>query len=159
MGPQRLSDKTKGNLMVVLQFVFLALIVFLPNGTDWPTPLWLVAVSAVALYLGWLVLLISAVNLGKSLTAHPVPLERATLKTSGLYKIVRHPIYLGLLLIAFASALGSGSIRKAIYFVLLTALLNVKARFEEKLLTQKYPEYSAYSARVGRLLPRLGSKR
>jgi protein-S-isoprenylcysteine O-methyltransferase Ste14 len=159
MGPQRLSDKTKGNLMVVLQFVFLGLIIFLPNGTDWPTPLWFTAVAAISLYMGWLILIVAAVNLGKSLTANPVPLERATLKTTGLYGIVRHPIYLGLLLIAFASALDSGSIRKAIYFVLLTALLNVKARFEEKLLTQKYPEYSAYSAKIGRLLPRLGSKR
>jgi protein-S-isoprenylcysteine O-methyltransferase Ste14 len=148
----------QGNLMVALQFVFLGLIIFLPNGTDWPTPLWFTAVAAISLYMGWLILIVAAVNLGKSLTANPVPLERATLKTTGLYGIVRHPIYLGLLLIGFATALGSASIRKAIYFVLLTALLNVKARFEEKLLTQKYPEYSAYSARVGRLLPRLGRK-
>lgn len=156
MGPKRLSDKAKGNLMVVLQFVFLALIVFMPNGTDWPTPLWLAAIAAIALYLGWLILVVAAVNLGKSLTANPVPLERATLKTNGLYKIVRHPIYFGLLLIAFASALGSGSTVRAIVFVLLAALLNVKARFEEKLLAQKYPEYAAYSAKVGRLLPFLG---
>jgi protein-S-isoprenylcysteine O-methyltransferase Ste14 len=35
----------------------------------------------------------------------------------------------------------------------------VKARFEEKLLAQKYPDYAAYSAKVGRLLPLLGRKR
>jgi protein-S-isoprenylcysteine O-methyltransferase Ste14 len=142
-----------------MQFVFLALLVFLPNGDDWPTPLWLAAVSAVALYLGWLVLLISAVNLGKSLTAHPVPLERATLKTNGLYKIVRHPIYLGLLLIGFATSIGSGSIRKVILFVVLAALLNFKARFEEKFLLQKYPEYAVYAAKVGRLVPFVGKIR
>ena len=142
--------------MVVLQFVFLALLVFLPNGTDWPTPLWLTALAAGALYAGWLILIVSLFNLGRSLTAHPVPLERAKLKTTGLYAVVRHPIYLGLILIALAIGLGSGSIRKAIYFVLLTALLNVKARFEERFLMQKFPEYPAYAAKVGRLLPGAG---
>jgi protein-S-isoprenylcysteine O-methyltransferase Ste14 len=142
--------------MVVLQFLFLALLVFLPNGTDWPTPLWLTALAAGALYAGWLILIVSLFNLGRSLTAHPLPLERAKLKTNGLYAVVRHPIYLGLILIALAIGLGSGSIRKAIYFVLLTALLNVKARFEERFLTQKFPEYPAYAAKVGRLLPGAG---
>ena len=156
MGPKHLSNKTKGNLMVVLQFVFLALLVFLPNGTDWPTPLWLTALAAGALYAGWLILIVSLVNLGRSLTAHPVPLERAKLKTTGLYAAVRHPIYLGLILIALAIGLGSGSIRKAIYFVLLTTLLNVKARFEERFLMKKFPEYAAYAAKVGRLLPWIG---
>jgi protein-S-isoprenylcysteine O-methyltransferase Ste14 len=142
-----------------MQFVFLALLVFLPNGTDWPTPLWLTALAAGAVYAGWLILIVSLFNLGRSLTAHPVPLERAKLKTTGLYAVVRHPIYLGLLLIGFATSIGSASIRKVIFFVALAALLNFKARFEEKFLLQKYPEYAVYAARVGRLVPFVGKIR
>jgi protein-S-isoprenylcysteine O-methyltransferase Ste14 len=79
-----------------------------------------------------------------------------TLVTAGIYRIIRHPSYLGLLVnalgwaIAFRSGVG----------VLLTAMLIppllARIRAEEKLLgTQFGAEYDAYRARTSRLLPRL----
>jgi len=38
----------------------------------------------------------------------------------------------------------------------LVVLLNFKARFEERLLLAKFPEYAAYAAKVGRLFPGVG---
>jgi protein-S-isoprenylcysteine O-methyltransferase Ste14 len=77
-----------------------------------------------------------------------------TLVTSGIYGVIRHPSYLGLLVgslgwaLAFRSALG----------VLLTALLipPLVARIgaEERLLrTQFGDEYDAYRSRTSRLIP------
>src|SRR6266545_2385893 len=77
-----------------------------------------------------------------------------TLVTSGVYGVIRHPSYLGLLVgslgwaLAFRSALG----------VLLTALLipPLVARIgaEERLLrTQFGDEYNAYRSRTSRLIP------
>lgn len=153
---KRLSNKTQGNLMVILQFVFLGLLVFLPGANDWPVPQWLLITTWVFQGGGLLILVVGGINLGKSLTANPVPLEKATLKTTGLYAVVRHPLYLGLLLLAYGIAAGSGSLRKAIYALVLTVLLNYKARFEEKMLLEKYPGYAAYAAKVGRLFPGIG---
>jgi len=79
-----------------------------------------------------------------------------TLVTSGVYRVIRHPSYLGLIVnslgwaLAFRSAVG----------VLLTALiippLLARIRAEEALLrTQFGDEYDAYCARTWRLLPGL----
>jgi protein-S-isoprenylcysteine O-methyltransferase Ste14 len=79
-----------------------------------------------------------------------------TLVTSGVYGVIRHPSYLGLLVnsvgwaLAFRSGLG----------VLLTALLIppllARIRAEETLLrTQFGGEYDAYCARTSRLIPGL----
>jgi protein-S-isoprenylcysteine O-methyltransferase Ste14 len=77
-----------------------------------------------------------------------------TLVTDGIYRVIRHPSYLGLLVntlgwgLAFRSALG----------VLLTAMMLVpilvRIRSEERLLqTQFGDEYDAYRARTARLIP------
>jgi protein-S-isoprenylcysteine O-methyltransferase Ste14 len=79
-----------------------------------------------------------------------------TLVTSGVYRVIRHPSYLGLVLmslgwgLAFRSGLG----------VLLTALMLIplvaRMRAEEKLLRTEFgAEYDAYRARTSRLIPRL----
>jgi protein-S-isoprenylcysteine O-methyltransferase Ste14 len=79
-----------------------------------------------------------------------------TLVTSGVYRVIRHPSYLGLLV----NALGWGLAFRAGVGVLLTALmlppLLARIRAEERLLrTQFGDEYGAYCARTARLLPGL----
>jgi protein-S-isoprenylcysteine O-methyltransferase Ste14 len=79
-----------------------------------------------------------------------------TLVTSGVYGIIRHPSYLGLLV----NALGWGLAFRAGVGVLLTALmippLLARIRAEERLLrTQFGDEYGAYCARTARLIPGL----
>jgi protein-S-isoprenylcysteine O-methyltransferase Ste14 len=79
-----------------------------------------------------------------------------TLVTRGVYGVIRHPSYLGLLV----NALGWGLAFRAGVGVLLTALmippLLARIRAEERLLrTQFGDEYSAYCTRTSRLLPGL----
>jgi protein-S-isoprenylcysteine O-methyltransferase Ste14 len=77
-----------------------------------------------------------------------------TLVTGGIYRVIRHPSYLGLLLnslgwaLAFRSGVG----------LLLTALtlvpLVARIRAEERLLQSQFgAEYDAYRARTSRLIP------
>ena len=78
------------------------------------------------------------------------------LGTSGVYGVIRHPSYLGLLV----NALGWGLAFRAGLGVLLTALmlppLLASIHAEERLLrTQFGDEYSAYCARTSRLIPGL----
>jgi protein-S-isoprenylcysteine O-methyltransferase Ste14 len=79
-----------------------------------------------------------------------------TLVTSGIYGVIRHPSYLGLLV----NALGWGLAFRSGVGVLLTALmippLLARIRAEERLLrTQFGAEYDAYCARTSRLMPGL----
>jgi protein-S-isoprenylcysteine O-methyltransferase Ste14 len=79
-----------------------------------------------------------------------------TLVTSGVYGVIRHPSYLGLLV----NALGWGLAFRAGVGVLLTALLIppllARMRAEERLLrTQFGAAYESYCARTARLIPGL----
>jgi protein-S-isoprenylcysteine O-methyltransferase Ste14 len=79
-----------------------------------------------------------------------------TLVTSGVYGVIRHPSYLGLLV----NALGWVLTFRAGVGVLLTALmippLLARIRAEERLLrTQFGDEYNSYCARTARLIPGL----
>jgi protein-S-isoprenylcysteine O-methyltransferase Ste14 len=79
-----------------------------------------------------------------------------TLVTSGVYGVIRHPSYLGLLV----STLGWGFAFRSGIGVLLTALiippLLARISSEERLLrTQFGVEYEAYCARTSRLIPGL----
>jgi protein-S-isoprenylcysteine O-methyltransferase Ste14 len=86
-------------------------------------------------------------SLGQSMTPLPRPHGRAVLKQGGLYARVRHPIYGGVILIAFAWSLlmspwplmPSGAV--AIFFPL-------KASLEEHWLTERYSDYPDYARRV-----------
>jgi protein-S-isoprenylcysteine O-methyltransferase Ste14 len=77
-----------------------------------------------------------------------------TLVTTGIYGVIRHPSYLGLLL----NSLGWGLAFRAGMGVLLTALLLppliARIRSEERLLRLHFgAAYDAYSARTSRLVP------
>lgn len=79
-----------------------------------------------------------------------------TLVTSGIYGVVRHPSYLGLLV----NSLGWGLAFRSGVGVLLTVLLIppllARIRAEEKLLRAQFgTEYEAYRARTARLIPGL----
>jgi len=79
-----------------------------------------------------------------------------TLVTSGIYSVIRHPSYLGLLV----NSLGWGLAFRSGVGVLLTALtippLLARIHAEEGLLrTQFGSEYDAYRARTSRLIPGL----
>jgi len=79
-----------------------------------------------------------------------------TLETSGIYRVIRHPSYLGLLV----NSLGWGLAFRSGVGVLLTALiippLLARIRAEENLLrTQFGAAYDAFCARTWRLIPGL----
>ncbi len=154
-----MTDKTRGNLYVAIQFVFLGVLGFTPAGDLWVAT-GLVGLAGIVLeFAGIAVLAVAFVNLGSSLTAHPMPRDSASLKTTGLYAVVRHPIYLGLLLLGAGLTVVGASWWHVGALVGLSVLLHFKADFEERLLRATYPDYEAYARRVGRLLPRVAARR
>ena len=140
-------------LMVLAQFVLLALIVGLPNRHDWRLPVTVTRACVVVTVIGVVLMVVAGTTLGRGLTAAPLPNERAQLRTTGLYRHVRHPIYTGLLLSAIAYSVQSSSGWVAATCALLVVLINAKARWEETHLTQRFPDYAAYTAHTPRFIP------
>ena len=74
--------------------------------------------------------------------------------TEGPFRLVRHPIYAGLVLLALGTLTFLPDVR-VLPGVLLVALVgDLRARTEERVLLQAFgPAYSEYSARVARFVP------
>lgn len=83
------------------------------------------------------------------------PNARNKLVQTGIYALIRHPIYTGVMLTALGAALAHGHIVPLLIALVLCAFFTYKSIFEEKLLVQVYPEYDEYRQRAGRFWPRL----
>lgn len=94
----------------------------------------------------------ASVSAGRDLTVKPEPKEGADLRDAGVYRLVRHPMYGGLLLMVLGAALAAGSMYAMVGWLALTILVLVKADYEERLLRIRYPAYASYRRRVPRRL-------
>ena len=136
-----------------MQLILLAAVILLPTGSDWTTPSWL-ANGAQGLWIaGLVVVAIGLVNLGRSATPLPTPVRDGELRSSGLYRYVRHPVYTGVMAFAIGSAIPSGSIGVAAAASALIVWLVIKVTWEERRLNMRYPGYAAYAARTPRFIP------
>jgi protein-S-isoprenylcysteine O-methyltransferase Ste14 len=151
-----MTDKKKSRLLVTIQFVLLAIIFFVPAGTPAAaTPSWIIDFGSFIVWPGLGLVIFSILKLGSSLTTSPIPKDDAKLKTDGLYKWIRHPIYTGLMVTTLGVALEAGSISKLFFVAGLIVLFDYKAKWEEAFLLKRYPEYRTYMSTTGRFVPRL----
>ncbi|WP_407342590.1 methyltransferase family protein [Pengzhenrongella phosphoraccumulans] len=146
-------DVRTARLLVAAQFALIAVIVVLPGRHDWPLPRALAVTCLVAVVLGAAIMVLGATALGRGLTAAPLPNTHAELRTGGLYRFVRHPIYTGLLLLMSAITAASGSLFRLLVLGLLAVLLTRKARWEEARLAERFEGYAVYAARTPRFIP------
>jgi protein-S-isoprenylcysteine O-methyltransferase Ste14 len=79
--------------------------------------------------------------------------EARTVVTGGPYRIVRHPLYLAEIGAAVSLVLATPYVTPVIALVVFIVLQGVRARFEERLLLETLPEYTAYQRRTHALIP------
>lgn len=145
--------RSRGGLWVVTQLVLFGGILLALTAHATP-PWWLRAI-------GWALIGAATVLAGgglwtirRRLSALPAPLEGAVLMQSGPYRLVRHPIYGGLVVGSFGLAARGGNLMVALLSVVLLGFFAGKSRHEERLLTAAFPGYRAYQDRVThRLIP------
>jgi protein-S-isoprenylcysteine O-methyltransferase Ste14 len=92
----------------------------------------------------------SAWYLGRSFSLLP---QARTLVTTGPYRFVRHPIYLGGLLITIGEVWLRFSALTLGLNLLFVAAQIVRLRYEEQILERTFPEYAAYRARTSAIVP------
>lgn len=142
-----------GWLFVAVQVVLLVTLVLLPRGDAWPMPGWLLGIAGGLTVLGLVVVVVASLNLGRALTPTPVPNGQGGLRTGGLYRFVRHPIYTGVLSIVLGIALGTGRWSGAVLAAVTVVFFVLKARWEEARLVEAFPGYVAYAASTPRFVP------
>jgi protein-S-isoprenylcysteine O-methyltransferase Ste14 len=151
-----MDDLQKGKRLVFLQFGLIIMLAIFPDDINVYQALEYAGIAMIAA--GLVLLFAGFKGLGKSLTANPVPNEEGVLVTTGIYSIVRHPIYLGLLIITLGLVVSSGVWSQIIVWAALVMLLTYKMRWEETLLSKKYKGYAQYMATVPALIPGLKPK-
>ena len=144
----------KDFVFVFIQFLLIALIFFLPSKPE--------ALGQVFRYyglffvfFGFVYCVVALLQLNKNLSPFPTPKIDGVLITTGLYSIVRHPIYLGLIIFFVGYSVYVASPIKLGLSVLLAILFEFKASYEEGLLEEKYKDYGEYKVHTGKIFPKI----
>ena len=145
---------------VVTLAVAVLLFAFVARSYDSPTILWSLGRNA-----NWLLFGIAAVGflfcwwarvyLGRLWSGWVSKKDGHHIVDKGPYRLVRHPIYTGIILAAFATAVIKGTVFALLGAAIMTLGFWIKARLEERFLREELGAagYDAYSRRVPMLIP------
>ena len=104
---------------------------------------------------GGLLAVRGATDLRAALSPFPRPRDGAELVVKGAYRIVRHPIYSGIILAAAGWSLLAAAPFVLLGAAALFALFDLKSRREEAWLLERHPGYAAYRRTTRKLIPGL----
>jgi protein-S-isoprenylcysteine O-methyltransferase Ste14 len=134
--------------LVLLQFGSIAIIFFtgeiITNALPW------MIIQLLGLILG----LWAIVSMKKgSLNIPPDIKDQAILITKGPYSVVRHPMYLSLILFIGPMIINDYSFLRLFVFGIMVADLFVKLNWEEKLLNERFQTFKEYRKKTKRIFP------
>jgi protein-S-isoprenylcysteine O-methyltransferase Ste14 len=152
----------RGEYWVIAQGVLLLVFALLPpnrpssidlDSSIWQYTSWIL--TAIFSILAIVFLGRSLFDLGQNLTPLPHPRDEGQLVTTGVYGLVRHPMYSGVIYLALAYASWQMSWMHLIGSIVLFLFFDAKSRKEEVWLTESFPDYANYSTSVKKLIPRI----
>jgi protein-S-isoprenylcysteine O-methyltransferase Ste14 len=115
---------------------------------------WTGAMGASICVLGLLVTLWARWTLGGNWSSAVTFKQGHELIRTGPYRLVRHPIYTGLLVMALGTALNFGQLRCWLAVPIMAAAFWFKLKQEERLLMRHFPQaYPIYKRQVKALVP------
>jgi protein-S-isoprenylcysteine O-methyltransferase Ste14/rhodanese-related sulfurtransferase len=153
--PDRRGEDLKPITFGYVTCAVLSLIVAPIEAIYWPSevPILQQIIGAV-IGLGGLALgLLSFKALGRNFRVFGAPRRSGTLITSGIYTYIRHPMYIGTIMAVGGYVLAFGSLIAMPLWLGVTIFYLVKTVKEERLLTDKYPEYEEYCKHTWKFIP------
>jgi protein-S-isoprenylcysteine O-methyltransferase Ste14 len=149
----------RGEWYVAAQMALFALIAVGPRTWHgWPP--WRFPDSREAWLAGWALIALGGVfglsavaRFGTRLTPLPYPSPGGELVQTGVYRVVRHPMYCGALLAAVGWALVRRGWLTLGCAALLFIVFDLKVRREEAWLLDRFPAYAEYRRRVSKMIP------
>lgn len=150
----------RGELLVAIQFALFFAFALAPRWNPWLTPELIDAtlpVRLAALVIFGLASLcfggLGSVQLRGYLTPLPYPVDHSQLVTTGVYGVVRHPLYSALLFAAFGWVCFTLSLSHLALLIVAFAFFDYKAAKEERWLTERHPAYVDYARSVRKFCP------
>jgi protein-S-isoprenylcysteine O-methyltransferase Ste14 len=155
------GESRRERLVRFLLVVFAAALVFSPKLSRGPLDLTLLPHSKSSFFTGAAILLAglgfavwARLHLGAYWSAMVAVKEGHRLIQTGPYRMVRHPIYSGILAGYVGTAVAVGQLRSFVGAALLIAIYYRKSQNEEHLLSVEFAEeYPAYRKQAGALIP------
>jgi protein-S-isoprenylcysteine O-methyltransferase Ste14 len=150
----------RGEYWVIAQGVLLLIFALLPPSRPSSIDL----DSSVWQYTSWIFIAIFSIlaivflsrslsDLGQNLTPLPHPRDEGQLVKTGVYGLVRQPMYSGVIYLALAYASWQMSWVHLVGSIVLFMFFDAKSRKEEVWLTEKFPDYTNYPTLVKKLIP------
>ncbi len=136
-------------LVVTAQFLLIGLLIWPFTGPRFVWPALLIALPATTFGV-WTLMH----NRPGNFNIRPRIKAGGMLVMDGPYALVRHPMYVCVLMFGIAAGVLYATPMKLITLALLYLVLRAKARMEETALLAHFPDYAEYMAKVGRFLPR-----
>lgn len=156
---RRMQVREKEAQPVLIRLLsFLSLMVFVVPGIDhryhWSAvPVWLVLGANVMVLLGYIFIYLVFKENSYASTVIQVDKQQLVIR-SGPYAIIRHPMYLGLLIMLLFTPLALGSYPALIFALLFIPTLILRIKKEEEMLLRDLPGYRDYHAKTRfRLIP------
>lgn len=82
------------------------------------------------------------------------PHHKAVLVTTGTYKVIRHPMYAGIILVALSLLINFYTPTRILFFILLVVVVYFRISYEESLLKSHFKQqYNLYIKNTYRLIP------
>jgi protein-S-isoprenylcysteine O-methyltransferase Ste14 len=155
------SIRDRGSLIILLPAIFCSVGFAMSypemHGIDmFHNAHWLRPLALALMIIGIIVRAAAIVALGRAFSTNVAIRSTQSLYTSGLFRIVRHPSYTGMLIIFLAVAIYSRNwLSFAVMLIVPTAALLYRIHVEESALASGFgAEYAAYRARTKwRLVP------
>jgi protein-S-isoprenylcysteine O-methyltransferase Ste14 len=106
--------------------------------------------SGVLIAVGWGIALAGIASLNRNFGLFP---EARGLVTTGLYRYVRHPLYLGEIVAGLGLTIGTTFLPAIGLFAIQCGLLYWRSVFEERALAASFPAYDEYKKKTWRFIP------
>jgi protein-S-isoprenylcysteine O-methyltransferase Ste14 len=152
-----LAEKEKSQKIIQIFgnifWIFLVIVPGIDHRYHWSNvPFYLVIIGDIFVLLGFIIIFLSLKE--NSFASNIIEIDREQkVITTGLYRIIRHPMYLGGLLLLF-TPLALGSYWALSFSLLLCIKIVIRISYEEKFLLKNLPGYKEYcETTIHRLIP------